>query len=347
MVDMKKMRKSYNDEQRGGDFWKPPSGDSVVYIHPICREDDPCDDTAGKNFLSVVTHYNINRDGKSCICLDPKENPIINHPFVKKFLKKRKIKLNGVCPVCKAIKSGKLDDDVADSMAPSVRYLWGVTPRKHRSSPSEEWTKAESFKPSIAMFPKSVFNGIMDAFFSNDCDISDPDSAIFLQINKKGERLKTRYSVVSYPATIRKPVCFSDKLKAVLEKALVSDCDLFSVVSNMIKSPGDVSALMSGVALEDDDYDDEEEETETEEEETEEETETEEEETEAEEEETEEEETEEEETEEEETEEEETEEEETEDDEEEDDEDLKMDELDKQLIEAEKAKSKKRSNKKK
>lgn len=252
MVDMKKMRKGYEENQRGGDMIQFDPGETLVYIHPECRKDDTYEPTAGVNFVPVVVHYGIGKNRGMAVSLDPESNPIITHPFVKAFLKKKKVRLTGKCPVKAALEKGDIDDDAADEMRPQTKFIWGMTIIAHRNKASEEWRRV-SPKPGIYMAGKTVFDGIMEAFFDNG-DITDPDGAILLKIGREGKGMTTKYTVKVDATSLKKPFKLGPKFKAILSKALAEggDCDLFRFVSNMVKSPSEVQALLAGVKVSDD-----------------------------------------------------------------------------------------------
>lgn len=262
-VDLDKMRKSYEDQQKGGDFISLDAGETLVYIHPPCRDDDEYEPTTGLNYVPVTIHYGVGKNNAMCVSLDPEANPIIVHPFVKGFLKQRKIKLTGECPVAEALASGEFDDEEADESRPQTRYLWGATVLGHRRSSKEPWPEInESAKPGVLFVGKTVFDGIMEAFFENG-DISDPDNAILLKVKKEGEKMKTKYTVSADPKCLRKAYKLPKKLRAALAKATAEggDCDLFRVVANLVKGPAEVRALIDGVkpGTDPDDHDDDDE----------------------------------------------------------------------------------------
>jgi len=350
MVDMKKMRRGYESQQRGGEFFNIPEGDTITYIHPPCRgEADEFEPTEGLNYIPVTVHYGIGKKNSMAVCLDNENNPIISHPFIKAFLKKRKISLDGVCPVCNDIEKGKMDADEMDRSRAQTRYLWGHTPIEQRGRPSEDWRKLAS-KPSPSFFSKTVYDGLMEVFFDNG-DITDPVSAVFVKLHREGTGMTdTRYKVTADARTIKKPKKLPKQFRIMLKKAMKEggDCDLFKIVAHLIRSSSEVKALLAGVSVEEgpnlDEMDEEEddeaildedgdEEPEEDEEEEEPEEEPEEEEPEEEEEEEEEEEPEEEE-------------EEKEEDEEPEDSDLGLDELDAELEAISKGKSAKKPAKK-
>lgn len=259
-VDMKRMRESFDDQQKGGgDFYTFDKGETLCYILPPCRPDDEDPPTTGLPYVPITVHYSVGPKNSMVPSLDPDLNPILDHPFIKGLLRKQKKRLTGNCPVSEALDGGELSDDEADEMRPQTKYLWGIVPLKKRGSSREEWT-AISPKPVPAMLGKQIYDGVMEAFFDNG-DITDPSGAILVRVIKKGEKRNTKYEVKVDPSTLKKPWKVPDKLRALIEKLQGEGqaLDLFQIASNMIKSTADAAAALEGVVTSDDpdDEDDE------------------------------------------------------------------------------------------
>jgi len=259
MVDMGKMRKGYQDQQRAGEFYNFEKGDTLLYIHPQCRQDDKYEPTDGVNYVPVVVHYDVGKKKAMVVSHDVEINPIVEHPFVKRILKKKKVKLAKECPVKREIEDGGLDDDEADRSRAQTKYLWGATPISHRSDASEPWRKLEP-KAAALLTGKTVYDGIMEVFFDNG-DITDPKAAILVKVNRQGTKLKTKYKVAGDPDTLKKPMKLGKALRAILKKTMKEggDLDLFKIVANMIKGEADIEAILAGVKTSeepDDDFDD-------------------------------------------------------------------------------------------
>jgi len=257
MVDMKKMRGDYSKRQKSGEFWNPDVGDTVFYVCPPCRPKDKWEPTEGLNYVPVTVHYQVGKNNAMVVSLDSESNSIIDHPYVKAFLKKSKKRLTGKCPMREWLESDEPSDDESDGSRPQTKYLWTVVPIKHRSRKGDEWTKLEQI-PRPYLAGKTVYDGIMEMFF--ECgDITESDGAILVRVNKSGKGLKTKYKVDSDIQTLKKPMKLHSALVKKLAEALKEggDCDLFRLVANMVKGPSEVEALLSGVKLaEDEDEDD-------------------------------------------------------------------------------------------
>ena len=55
-LNMGKMKKGYEKNQRGSDLWTPEQGDTLVLIHGPCRGDDHYEPTEGLNYAEVAVH---------------------------------------------------------------------------------------------------------------------------------------------------------------------------------------------------------------------------------------------------------------------------------------------------
>lgn len=257
-VDMKRMRGDYNKRQKAGEFWNPEAGDTILYVCPPCRPDDKYEPTEGLNYIPVTLHYQVGKNNAMVPSLDPEANPILEHPYLKPFLKKAKKKLTGQCPLREWLESDEPSEQELEDSRPQTKYLFNVVPLKHRARKGDEWTKLEpSVRPFLA--GKQVYDGIMEVFF-DEGDITEMDGAVFIKISKTGKGLKTRYKVSADVATLKKPAKLPPALVKAINEALKEggDCDLFRMVANMIKGPSDVEALISGVKLDEADDDDDE-----------------------------------------------------------------------------------------
>jgi hypothetical protein len=260
-VNVDKMKKAAADSKRGGEFLSFEIGDTKAYIHGPCRDDDEFELTAGTNFVPVTVHYQVGKQGNMVICTDPDKNPIINHPFVRALLKKRKNapRLDGTCAVCEEIESGGMESDAADDSRPQTKFIWGATKIQFRRDKGDDW-RDEPFKPGVLMAGKSIHDGFLDLFVEGG-DITKTDGATLARIEREGKgKNDTKYKVTADSATIKVPLRLDKKVRLALEKAMAEggDCDLFKVVANMIKSTSEVKALLSGVKVDVDSTDDDE-----------------------------------------------------------------------------------------
>ena len=258
-VRMDKMRRNYEENKRSGEFWTPAEGDTKVYVHPPCRAEDNFEPTEGLNYIPVTVHYGVGKNNQMVVCTDAKRNPIVQHPFVRALLKKSGKKLDGTCKVCGEIADGSMSPEEIDRSKAQTRYLWGVTPMSYRADPGDEWKKLAP-KPSVIFAGKMLYDGLMELYFDIG-DISEPDGAVYAKIHREGKgKMDTRYKVSADMDTVKKPVKIEalEKTSRALAKAVTEggDCDLFKVVANMVKSPSEQSAILSGVKIAEDDSDD-------------------------------------------------------------------------------------------
>lgn len=267
-VDMGSMKKSHKEQQKGGDFGNFEQGETLIYVCPPCREEDPYEPTKGLVYVPITMHYRIGAKEGVAASLDPNENPIMKHPFVRRELKRAgklaKIdELEGKCPIQKAIQSGKIEDP--DESRAQTRYLWNFIPLQYRKSTSDEWMKLTP-KTTTFMIGRSIYEGIMEAFFDNG-DITDPNQAVLIRVLRKGMKLSTKYTIKVAPETLKKPFVLGPKLKAAMLKDLGGDADLFKIAAGLFKSPVEIAAMLKGLKTTsdpDDDVDEDEEDDEEE-----------------------------------------------------------------------------------
>lgn len=258
-VKVGKMRERHEESKRGGDFINFDEGDMKVYIHGTCRDDDDNELTEGLNYIPITVHYGLGKDRKFAVCLDPVANPILKHPWLRTYFKKKGLKLDGKCPVCAEIQSGSMSPDEANDARPQTKYLFGMTPLAKRSKPSEEW-KEQSIKPGIALVGRTIYEGIVE-LYSDVGDVSELTSATLARIHREGKgKNDTKYKVVADAETTKTPLNIKKNkaLLAALTKALAidGDCDLFRAAAGLVKSGPEVEAMMSGVKTDDSDDDD-------------------------------------------------------------------------------------------
>ena len=270
-VDLKKMSEHRDSLGKdGGEFFSFEEGETLVYVHPPCRDDDEYEPTAGFMFVPIVVHYSVNPEGKGfAVSLNKETNPILEHPFLKPYLKKKKIRLRGRCPIAESLEADDLTEDEAKERRPQTKYLWGFTPFRHRQNDkrSTPWAPL-SQEPTVALLGKQIHEGIMDVFEDHD-DISDPDNAVLIKIKRQGKGRTTSYEVVVATkkdvdgiggGTPSDPLELDKKAKAKLNRALQDQCDLFRIAGNMVKPANELEAMLSGVKVsvedEDDDEDD-------------------------------------------------------------------------------------------
>ena len=258
-VDVEKMRKFAESQQRGGDFIQFDVGDTDFYIHPGVRGDeDEFEPTTGMVFVPCVVHYGVGGKlkpgggvdgGNMVVSLDPESNPIITHPFIRAILKKKKVKLTGECPMKEALDNGTIDGDMADENRPNTRFLFGMTPVRFRPKPTAAWSELDA-KPGLAFVGKQIMDGILQVIFDNG-DISDPKAAYLVRITREGTNRNTKYSVKAEPEFLKKPFVMPKVMLAKVNKAIAEDgdCDTFKVVGNMIKGPAEVQAIISGIKV--------------------------------------------------------------------------------------------------
>jgi len=259
-VNLKKMRRAHEEQQKFSDDIKFEKGETLCYVHPMCRGGaDEWEPTAELNYVPITLHYGL-KDRRMAASLDPDINPILTHPWIKELLKSKRIRLPSTCPIQEALNDGRLD---AQDCRAQTKYIWGITPLAHRLKSSQEWTALDNIKPGTILAGKQIYDGIMEVFF-DEGDITDPAAAVLIRVIKSGRDMNTKYVIKPDPDTAKSKYAVPKKLRAKLDKALMAngDCDLFKAAFDFIKSPADLEPLINGAAVgtePDDDDDDEDE----------------------------------------------------------------------------------------
>jgi hypothetical protein len=254
--DVGRMREQADKNRKGGaDFFKFDKGDTLIYVHPPCRNGDEYEPTKGLPFIPIGVHYGVG--GKAmCPSLDPEDNPIIAHPFIKKELKKAGKKLTGKCPIKAALEGEDLSDEEADAMKLKVQYVWGITPLGFKKSKKEGAKWLELDDGPVVLFCGPQLNDALIEIFEEHGEITDPRKAIRVVVTK-ADTGQVSYKAKAYKLDLKKPYVLPKADRASLLKALEGECDLFRVVANTIKPPSKVKELLGGdIEDEDDDEDD-------------------------------------------------------------------------------------------
>jgi hypothetical protein len=243
-VDLEEMQR-YREENKHDNqgLFTFDEGDTVLYI---CQ---PCDDDATLCFVDMKQHK-IAQDKPPVVCLDPEKNKILTHPRVVDYLGEDGKDIDGGCPICEAILGGTFDGDVKKAKAKTAS-LWNFVPIKYRKDARMPWDK-RPFEVRQCAASYTVSDGIFDVF-GNEGDISDPERAIFVRVQRKGTKMNdTEYTVHTDSETLRKPVRFTDEQRAIIDEALAPGGvgDLYRIVAAFTKSRADVVELLGGGGLE-------------------------------------------------------------------------------------------------
>lgn len=243
-------------ERQEGNLWgKIEEGEYLCYVHPLIYPDDEHEHTSGYNFIEVLMHYNLGGQNNAQLCLNYKENPILSHPIVQKFVANReknafKITPKLRCEVCEKIESGEITNPKNKQQ---IKWFFGLTPMWYRKDKGDEWSRIK-FKPRFLISGPQIFNDYMDCLIdlsSSDIEPMDPESAVLLKLGRTGTDFNTtEYSVSIDIDSAREPIKLDKGQKAAIAKVVKpkGELDLFHLVSSFTKSPRQISALIAGVS---------------------------------------------------------------------------------------------------
>lgn len=252
-VDIDAMRKKREESQKGSDFFQFDEGDTVLYICPPCYDADETGADADRlPFTEVHVNYGLGSTGKQmAVTLDMDRNKVLEHPALAAYLAEQGKDVAGGDPVAEFIASGgPKDKDHADRIKSQKRYAWNVIPIKHRSSQTAKWSELEpKVQPLLAGY--TIWDGIMEVF-GNEGDITNPDGAILVRVNRKGKDQQTKYQVHPDSETIRTPLELSEEVRKLVADSVKpgGPGDLYKIIAGMTKSRADVAQLVSGIAIE-------------------------------------------------------------------------------------------------
>jgi len=257
-LKLDKAKKAYQDSKKGGEFWTPDEGETRIYLHPPCREDDNYEPTDGLNYLPIGMHYSLGDDKKgACTCLDAERNKILKHPFFLDEYRKAKgtkLDLTQACPVCQAIYEGRMgDSDSVKASRYQLRYLWGITPMDFARRIGGTATTM-SPTPSPYMTGQTIYDGVMKIIVEVG-DITDMESVVLVKIVRTGQGLATKYQISADIETVRTPMKMDKGFKRTVLEAIKpgGECDLWKIAASLMKTQGEISALLSGVRIAEDD----------------------------------------------------------------------------------------------
>jgi hypothetical protein len=252
-ANIEQMRKVADDTRKGGggDFYKFDTGDTLLLILPPCRNGDEYEPTKNSPFIPVGVHYQIGGSAMAA-SLDPEDNPIITHPFIKKELKKAGKKLTGKCPIKEWLESDSPSDEEADDSKLQVRYLWGIKPIGFRKSKKKDAKFMDLDEDCTVLMCGPQINDALVEIFEEHGDITDPDGAIRVVVSKLGGK-QVSYKARAYGPDLKKPLVLKKSEKAAILKAQAGPCDLFRVVAGMVKPPSKLAELLEIEEDEDDD----------------------------------------------------------------------------------------------
>jgi len=248
-VDVQKMREARAEKQKGADLWTPSVGDTIIYVCPPCREEDPLP------FVEVKVHYGINPKGKSMsICLDVSTNTVLANSNLKAALvtKGKEKAIAGGCPVCEDLDKGVIKDDKrAKEMRAQSRYLWNLIAMRFRSSgsvPYQPLPEVDKIVPLMCGY--RVWDKIIEQFESMG-DLTDFEKAYCLKLNRKGTGMTTEWDVQPDIDSVREPLKLGKSTRAAIRTALAEGGpgDLYTIIAGMIRDRAGVIKIMSDAAM--------------------------------------------------------------------------------------------------
>jgi hypothetical protein len=239
----------------GGDLYKIQEGETKIYLHGTSRPKDTHPEVSGINWVEICVHRNLGGKNNIQLCLDLSNNPILSHPDVIEFALKKKnpvdLRHKMACPTCARLAAGEIQGKLAAKNSPQVQWLFGFTPMFHRRPRSDEWTRL-AFDPVLYVAGVTIFDDLTSELVNLGTDPCDPNAATLFIIDRQGTGFQsTEYKARTDIETIRSPLKLDKGQRRIIEEATKpgGSCDLLRALSNFVKSPAQMEALMAGVEV--------------------------------------------------------------------------------------------------
>jgi hypothetical protein len=223
---------------RSGDLHKFAEGQTLCYLVPPGREDDPTP------YLESEAHFSVG----------PKKRMVINLSALRKN-----------APILAAIKARGLEwDDCEEGwelmsetaeksgdkrIKKTASFMFNIVVMGFRKSSRYDWEKTDAsrLKPVPVRCGRQIYKGVSDLLFEYD-DICNPDEAIFFSVNREGTGMETKYSVKVDKDTLREPTALDDDLWEKIEGALKpgGDCDIYKLLVGWVRTEDQIRGVISG-----------------------------------------------------------------------------------------------------
>lgn len=244
--------------QTGAELYKFAEGETKIYLHPTSRPNDTHPETKGINWVEACFHRNLGGKNNLQLCLDVHNNPILTHPDVIELALKKKsnpidLSKRYKCPTCTRLENNEITGKLAAKNSPQIQWLFGFTPMAYRKPRTNDWVK-QAFDPVIYLAGVSVFDDMTGEIVNlgDDADPTDSKSATLFIVDRVGTSFSnTEYKVRADIETIRQPLKLDKGQRKLIEEAIQpgGPADLLRVITNFIKTPAQMEALMAGVEV--------------------------------------------------------------------------------------------------
>jgi hypothetical protein len=251
-VNIEVMRKDKEQRdaasKRGADWYNIPSGETLMYICPPCRDEDSLP------YCQLIVHYGIGPKNRMLPSLDLGINKILTDPRVLAIMEARdgfKVPDKDTkCPISTEWErlDAAGDETARDDIKRNNRFLFNIIPWAHRKGKTDDWEQLPKDKAMPMMTGKTVWDGVLEVFF-DEGDITDPRKAILVKVTKTGTGMSTRYSVSADSASIREAVRLNKSQKAACRAALTEggSGDFYKMIGEMVVDAPGVERMLAGV----------------------------------------------------------------------------------------------------
>ncbi len=227
-----------------------------AYVAPPCPGHDMSAFTSDLPVIEIVCHSGLNRTNGMGACLK-NNNDLLEHPVIQSYLaeerspgQNRAIPVAGKCSPCSLLKGDpryshmSFTDRELSDMKPKPKFLMAFCPFEVNGN--EVPALEREFYPYLA--PVTVNEGIAKAMADARMDITDPNNAVLVKIEKKTVNNRVSYSVSIDIDTARNPFRLSKDLRAKLAEGQSKDGDinLFRIAANLFKTDEAMHKMIVG-----------------------------------------------------------------------------------------------------
>ena len=243
---MRKDRKRTDKTGEGADLYQIPEGDTLLWILPPVHESEP------RVYVEFQAHFGVGPNSRMVVNLEHLED---HEPLLDAFEKSKKIDLEDARVGWEFMGEHDLADTERSKLKP--RWAFNVVPMQFRRNKRAKWEPSER-DPCMIAVGKQIYNGITDIMFDQG-DITDPDAAILVQVNRKGTKLNTEYAVTVHADSLRDPIEIDDELWERVEKYLEpgGEGDIYRQLVLWCRTEEEIEGVIEGREDDDDDDDDE------------------------------------------------------------------------------------------
>lgn len=229
---MKKDKKRADKRSGGADIHTIPEGNTSYYICGPVHPGYP------KSVVECAAHFRFAGSAKTITNLEGLED----HEEMMDALAHKELSWKDAQKGWEFANDKTAGGGGRDELKP--RWYFAVVPWASRDSEDDPWKEFEDKTVEILACGKNVYDGIYRAMFEEADDITDPDEAILVYINRVGKDRQTKYTLSSARRGIKIPKKVWAKIEADLQPGKAGD--IFRLLASMTRPLKGVKAIWNG-----------------------------------------------------------------------------------------------------